>query len=127
MAEAVLGALLPDAPLGALIDIWLDPTRGDRQRLRGILGARPALREVFCDVTAATAGRRYAERRRHAMHRGADGELLLRIDRAAGLLAEVGAGAPSGLGPVRRVDTSGEVFVPGLVEWIRDITSRARP
>jgi predicted kinase len=126
-AEAVLAALLADAPSGAVVDIWLDPTRDDRERLRSALPAGAASCEVVCDVTAETASRRYASRQRHSLHRGLDGELLRRIERAAHLLAVGGSAEPSGLGPVRRVDTSGEVAVPEIAAWVRTlIGSRAR-
>jgi hypothetical protein len=121
----VLGALLQDAPAGAVIDIWLDPTRGDRSRLCATLPSGADPREIFCEVTADLAGRRYAERVRHGAHRGADADLLRRIETAAGLLAVDGAAAPSGLGPVLRVDTSQEVVIADLARWLSDPARRA--
>jgi predicted kinase len=117
-AEAVLAALLRDTATGGVIDIWLDPTRGDRDRLRATLPPSAATREVFCEVTPEAAVHRYAGRERHRLHRGVDAELVRRIEVAAELMAEGGSAAPAGLGPVLRVDTSGEVAVPEVVAWL---------
>ncbi len=126
-AEAVLAALLGDARSGSVVDIWLDPTRADRDRLRAMLPPGPsAACEVFCQVTAETSVRRYAERRRHAMHRGVDPALVARIEEAARLMAENGPAALAGLGPVMRVDTSTEVDVPDIVARVRNIAGASR-
>jgi len=117
-AEAVVAALLREAPAGAVLDIWIDPTRDDRRRLRAVLPPGVPTREVYCDVPAEVALRRYAGRVRHGAHRPADPEVLHRIAVAVVLMAEGGEDEPSGLGPVIRVDTAREVVVPDLVGLI---------
>lgn len=120
-AEAVLTGLLVDAPSGAVVDIWLDPTREDRARLRAGLPPGRAACEVFCDVTAETATSRYARRDRHRLHRTVDAELRRRIDEAAELMTDGERSAPAGLGPVLRADTSGDVDVTMVAAWVRGL------
>ncbi|MEP6665516.1 MAG: AAA family ATPase [Nocardioidaceae bacterium] len=116
LREAAFGVvcrLLADSPGGAVVDIWVDPSR-DRDPVRtgiAVAGASPVL-EVLCDVTADVAVRRYGRRRRHSAHLPADQETLTRIRYATAVIS------PLGLGPAHRVDTSTEVDVPELVRWI---------
>lgn len=117
-AEAVLAVLLRDAVGGAVVDIWLDPSRGDRDRLRNLLPPGRALREVYCDVPADVAVRRYRGRSRHAAHLPPDEDLLRRIAVSVELMAVGAVRAPTGLGPLRRVDTSREVLIADLIGWL---------
>lgn len=119
-AEAVLTAILADARHGAVLDVWLDPTRADRARLAAALPTAVPSVELCCDVPAELAVRRYADRVRHGAHLGVDGEIESRIHQAAGLLAPGAAAEPTGLGPVVRVDTTRPVVVPDVVGSIRD-------
>ncbi len=117
-AEAVVRTLLADAPCGAVLDIWLDPTREDRNRLRALLPVGVPVREILCDVPAEVAIQRYADRTRHGAHRGGDAELRRRISEAAEMLSVGGPSAPVALGPAIRVDTTREVVVPEILEWL---------
>lgn len=117
-AEVVMARRMAQTLSGAVVDIWLDPTRDDRDRLRATLPPELLVREVFCDVPAETAVTRYAGRVRHGPHLPPDKEVLSRIRAAVELLAEGSSFAPRGLGPVLRVDTSREVVIPDLVTWL---------
>lgn len=67
-AEAVVVGLLGDSATGAVLDIWLDPSRDDRDRLRGGLPPDLLVREIYCDAPAEVAVRRYSDRVRHGPH-----------------------------------------------------------
>lgn len=124
-AEAVMAKQVEAAPRGAVLDIWLDPQRDDRDRLRATLPPELPVREVFCDVPAGVAVTRYAGRVRQGPHLPPDVEVLARIRAAVELLAQGSSSAPSGLGPVLRVDTSQEVVIPDLVRWLSAGLARA--
>ncbi len=117
-AESVIAGLLEDASTGAVVDIWLDPSRADRDRLIDLLPSGIDVREVRCDVPADVALRRYSGRNRPAPHLPADEQVLRRIARSVELLAEGAETAPRGLGPVLRVDTSGTVAIDAVVSWL---------
>ncbi len=112
-SQDVIWALLPDFPHGALIDLWLDPTRDVGVAEDGLrrAGVRNVV-EVLCDVPGRTAADRYAGRTRHPGHLPPDESTLDRIRNAAELIA------PLGLGPARRADTSRDVDLEELAAWI---------
>jgi predicted kinase len=115
-AEAVLAALVADSSCGAVLDIWLDPARADRDRLREGLPAALPLREVVCDVSADVAVQRYESRARHAAHLAPDPGVVRQIRLAAELNALAPLDARQGLGPVIHVDTMRPVDVVALVQ-----------
>lgn len=119
-AESVLAALLADAPVGAAVDIWLDPAREDRSRLRGSVPSGATVVEVRCVVPVEVALRRYDERVRHGAHSAADPDVGRRIRQAAALVTEEGA-APD-LGPVVRVDTTRPVVIADVVATIKELS-----
>lgn len=110
----VLWSLLPDCPYGAVVDIWLDPTRDQGVAAAGLAraGAGRVL-EVLCDVRGEVAAARYAARDRHPGHLPPDRDTLTRIMVAADLMA------PLDLGPAFRVDTSVPVDIGALVGWLQ--------
>jgi predicted kinase len=116
-AEAVLGALLPDASAGAVVDIWLDPGRNDRSRLRAMLPEHASVCEVLCQVSPDVAVARYRRRVRGGPHLPADVAVLDRI-RAAAAVENRRRDDGSDLGPVVRVDTDGTVRLPEVVAAI---------
>jgi hypothetical protein len=113
-AVNVLWSLLPDCPLGAVVELWVDPVRDvdsvrhDLARLEGFL-----VMEVRCVVSGDEAARRYAARpRSFGGHLPPDDETLDRIRRSAALLR------PLGRGPCLEVDTSGPVEPGPVVRWL---------
>ncbi len=113
-AWRVICSLLPDFPHGALVELWIDPSR-DREALRRDLGRFPASRvvEIMCVVPGDEAARRYADRpRNYGGHLPPDEAVLARIRRSAALME------PLGLGPALQVDTTRPVAVESIVEWI---------
>lgn len=112
-ANEVLWALLADCPAGAVVDVWLDPTRDAGFARRGLerAGVETAY-EVRCDCPGDVAAQRYVDRRRHPGHLPADEPTLRRI-RAADVMGELG------VGPTYRVDTTRPVDVAEVVGWVR--------
>jgi predicted kinase len=116
---SVITALIPDCPLGAIVDLWVDPRR-DRTTVRRVfekVEARPIL-EIVCDVPGEVAVERYASRRRHAAHKPPDTATLDRIRDAARILT------PLEIGPALRLDTSGPVDLASVIQWVRTQTGR---
>lgn len=110
----VLGSLLPGCPYGAVVDVWLDPTRDESAAVAGIARASAGrVVEVLCDVPGELAAARYADRDRHPGHLAPNEDTLDRIRAAAALMA------PLGLGPAIRIDTSKPEAIGDLVEWLR--------
>ncbi|MEV0623047.1 ATP-binding protein [Nonomuraea sp. NPDC050404] len=107
-----LWTLLATAGRGAVLESpWLAPLRP--VVLAGLARAGfevgPRVREVWCDVPAELARRRYEARVRHSIH----------MDGEAGdeRWREWTAGArPLGIGPVYRITTSGVIDIPGLAK-----------
>jgi hypothetical protein len=118
-AEAIIGALVPDSPPGAVLDIWLDPARSDRERLCALLPPGGRCCEVFCSVPAEVAVRRYATRSRHRMH-GAGPEVLRRIEEGVRRLEARDLTVPDGLGAIIRVDATVELDLPTLIRAVTD-------
>lgn len=114
--ERVLRAVAGDAP-GAVIDIWLDPTRSDRDRLATGLPAESAVCEVRCLVAAEVAVRRYTGRVRHRLHKPPDRGLLAHIERTAPYFAQ--PAADDILGPVLAISTSTQVDLEALAAGVR--------
>lgn len=110
----VILALLPDMPVGAVVDLWVDPAL-DQSRLRQRLSQLAAGRlfEVLCEVPSELAVARYASRVRHRAHLQDDPETVARIRAAAELIR------PLDVGPALRVDTSTDVDVHTVVEWLQ--------
>jgi gluconate kinase len=121
-AEAAMASLLADVERGAVVDVWLDPTRHDRDRLVAALPAKAEAREVWCDVDPEVAVQRYRARHRHAMHRREDEEVFVQIRRTAAMLRERGPQS-AGLGSVFRFETSAPAPRPAVLraclEWMR--------
>jgi predicted kinase len=113
-ALQVVWSVLPDCPTGAIVDVWLDPTRdvGVADAVRVAIGNSLVL-EVLCDVPGDVAAARYAARTRHAGHLLPDDSTLGRIRQAAPLIQ------PLGLGPALRLDTSEPVLLDDVVSWLR--------
>ncbi len=80
----VIWALLPDFPQGAILEMWLDPTRDVGVAKDGLrrAGIREVV-EVLCIVPGETAADRYARRSRHPGHLPPDESTLARIRNAA--------------------------------------------
>ncbi|MBA3310449.1 MAG: AAA family ATPase [Nocardioidaceae bacterium] len=113
-ALEVVWALLPDMPVGAIIDLWADPAHDPsplRQRVRQYADRRAC--EVLCEVPGELAAERYAARVRHPGHLRDHPETLARIRAAADLIR------PLGVGPVLRVDTTGDVDLTQVVQWLQ--------
>ena len=113
-ANKVLWSVLSHCPGGAIVDIWLDPIRDVGLGQQGLAhaGVQKAY-EIICDCPAELAVQRYAERVRHPGHLPPDQATLQRIRDSSILMA------PLGIGPTKRVDTTGPVDIPALVKWLR--------
>lgn len=112
-ANEVLWSLLADCPTGAVVDVWLDPVRdaGFAQRGLARAGIRTAY-EVRCDCPGELAAQRYVDRRRHPGHLPADDATLHRIRTAAPAMTDLG------VGPALQVDTSRQVDIVAVVDWL---------
>lgn len=114
-ALGIIWSVLPDFPDGAVIDIWIDPTRDPEAVRTGLAQTEVGeVREILCDVPGDVAAQRYAARDRHPGHLPADAATLTRIREAARSMA------PLGVGRALRVNTTREVDVNDLVDWLRE-------
>lgn len=113
-ALEVVWALLPDMPAGAVIELWADPAH-DQSPLTHRVSRDAAGRvfEVMCEISGELAVERYAARARHPGHLRDHPETLARIRAAAEVIR------PLGVGPVLRVDTTGDVDLSRVVEWLQ--------
>ncbi len=112
-AWAVIVALLADCPRGAIVDVWIDPVR-DRDSVRtslAIAGHRDVV-ELVCRVPADLAVERYCRRRRHGVHLEPDEQTLQRIRSAVSMFS------PLGLGLSLDIDTSHEVDIAAVLQWL---------
>jgi glucokinase len=113
----VIWSLVASGAPAAVVDIWLDPLRGDHDDARdglaaaGITGAL----EVLCRCPGEVAAQRYAARHRHPGHLGADESTLQRIREAAAAMT------PLGVGPSIEVDTTAPVDVAALAQQLRSL------
>ena len=105
--------VLPGCPAGAIVDVWIDPTRdvSAADTIRAVIETSHVL-EILCDVPGELAATRYAARHRHPGHLPPDDATLARIVAAASLMK------PLGLGPYLRVDRSGPVAVDDVISWL---------
>jgi hypothetical protein len=106
---------------GAVIDIWIDPSRDVELATERLAGLRPVgtLVEVMCVCPGKLAAQRYAGRARHPGHLQTDPATLERIRAAAALLE------PLGIGPTLRVDTSRPVDLEGVLRWLAGALAEA--
>ncbi|HEX3930618.1 MAG TPA: AAA family ATPase [Nocardioides sp.] len=119
-AEAELGRRLEAFAGEAVVDIWVAPRR-DTQRVRDLLVPWWAdLVEVRCEVPAAVAVERYAQRTRSWPHLPPDEDTLSRIRDAAD--------HPEALGAPRTlvVDTTRPVEIADVVAAVRGETGTRR-
>ena len=108
--------LLSQCPAGAIVDMWLDPIRDVGLSQQGLAQADvQAAYEIMCDCPAELAVQRYAGRVRHPGHLPPDEATLQRIHDSSILMT------PLGIGPTKRIDTTGAVDIPALVEWLRKV------
>jgi glucokinase len=112
--QAILD-LLRDAPEGAdfVLDAWfgfqpIDMLR-DGLRAAGI----GAVAELWCEAPPEEVGRRYGERvgRRGPGHPG--------LDYVPELIALAARATPTGLAPLKRIDTTGPLDIRSTLNWIR--------
>lgn len=111
----MLWALLADCPAGAVVDVWLDPTRDAGRAQQGLskLPAEAKVVEVLCSCDGELAASRYAARARHPGHLSPEDHTLQRIRDAAPLMA------PLRIGPSLRVDTTAPVELAPVLRWVR--------
>ncbi len=69
--------------------------------------------EIICDCPPELAVQRYTARVRHPGHLPPDQATLQRIHDSSILMT------PLGIGPTKRIDTTGPVDIPALVRWLR--------
>ena len=113
-ANRVMWSLLADCPAGAIVDLWLDPIRDVGLGQQGLAQADVQTAcEIICECSAELAVQRYAGRARHPGHLPPDETTLQRIRDSSTLMT------PLGIGPTKRIDTTGSVDIPDLVEWLR--------
>lgn len=113
-ASETMWALLGCAASGAVLESsWRSDVRDLVAAGLDRAGVRHAV-EVWCDVPADVAWTRYVARSTysHPIH----GALMDRRDEWDRMVA---CAEPLALGPVRRVDTTRPVDVPGLAAWCR--------
>lgn len=116
-ANEVLWSLLPDFPVGAVVDVWLDPHRDAGSAERGLARAGVGTAyEVRCECPGEVAVERYAARMRHPGHLPPDEQTLHRIRDAAAM-------AGLGVGPVLRVDATRPVDIAEVAAWVRRLAS----
>jgi predicted kinase len=114
-AAETMWALAADAAGGAILESWWPRDRMPyvEAGLRRAGIARPMT--VLCEVPAALARERFVRRvregERHPIH-------LETVD-PADFDRRWGGAEPLHVGPLLRVDTTGEVDLEGVVEWIR--------
>jgi hypothetical protein len=110
----VVWSVLEDCPTGGVIDIWIDPTR-DPESVRTGLAATGvgSVSEILCEVQGDVAADRYAARDRHPGHLPPDEATLTRIREAARVIE------PLGVGRTLRVDTTSEVDLGEVLDWLR--------
>jgi predicted kinase len=114
--DNVLWRQLAACPVGAVVDMWINPTRGDDARVRSELANLQAatVYEIQCQCPGELAAKRYAARPRSAVHRVGD-EVEREIRNLAALVT------PLGVGRALPVDTSAPVQVQLVVGWLRDV------
>lgn len=113
-ALEVIWSLLPDCTHGAIVDVWLDPSRDAGVARDGLARAGVGrVVEVLCAVPGEVAAIRYATRDRHPGHLPPDEGTLARIRQSAELIE------PLGLGPALRVDTNAPAEVAQIACWVR--------
>lgn len=112
-ANNVLWSLLSQCPAGAIVDMWLDPIRDAGIGQQGLAQADvQTAYEIICDCPAELAVQRYTGRVRHSGHLPPDQATLQRIHDSSSLMT------PLGIGPTKRIDTTGPVDIPALVRWL---------
>jgi len=115
-SAAAVWSVLEGCPVGAIVDTWVNPTRGDGQLVKAAL-ARLGIAEVYevlCLVPPDLAVSRYARRERGAVHR-ANEHVLRDIREAAPHIK------PLGIGPSLTVDTSVPVDVESVIVRLRQL------
>ena len=113
-ANRVVWSLLSHCPAGAIVDMWLDPIRDVGLSQQGLAQADvQKAYEIMCECPAELAVQRYAGRVRHPGHLPPDQATLQRIHDSSTQMT------PLGIGPTKRIDTTGPVDIPALVEWLR--------
>ena len=126
-ANNVLWSLLSQCPAGAIVDMWLDPIRDVGLSQEGLAQADvQTAYEIICDCPAELAVQRYAGRVRHPGHLPPDQATLQRIHDSSTLMTALG------IGPTKRIDTTGPVDIAALVAWLHsgggaEGSSPARP
>jgi glucokinase len=114
-AAETMWALAADAPGGAILESWWprDRMRYVEAGLRraGIAHPMTVLCEVPADVARERFVRRVRDGERHPIH--------LDTTDPADYDRDWGGAEPLGVGPVLRVDTSAEVDLESIVQWIR--------
>ena len=112
----VIWRLLPSFPVGAIVDLWLDPVRDAGAAADGLRRAETTARavEIQCRCPGEVAVERYRGRLRSATHRPPDAETLARIQEAADTLG------PTGVGPHLTVDSTMPSAIADITAWIRD-------
>lgn len=114
-AADLLWSLLPHCPVGAIVEIWLDPRRDAGVAQRGLARAGiTQAAEIMCKVSGDTAAGRYAARSRHPGHLPADSATLQRIRDSAPLMT------PLGIGPALSVNTTEPVDIELVLAWLRE-------
>jgi hypothetical protein len=107
--------------------MWLDPIRDVGLRQAGLAQADvQTAYEIICDCPAELAVQRYAGRVRHPGHLPPDQATLQRIHDSSTLMTALG------IGPTKRIDTTGPLDIAALVAWLQsgggaERSSPARP
>ena len=106
-SDTVLRRLCETSPSAVVTSFWRHPNgpAGSGTPVDWLSGSAGSVVEVFCHCPPAVAAGRFTDRRRHAGHGDvgkAPGEVLEQFETLAAL-------GPLGIGPLLRVDTSGEV------------------
>jgi adenylate kinase len=105
-AMEILLSIIDQVP-AAIVDCNFDPGWARR-----FVNPDVVVVEVFCRVPSEIATRRFAERARHEGHRDEE-----RLHEIASWIATT---APLGIGALLELDTTDELDVPAVADWVRE-------
>lgn len=108
----VVWTLLKDCPAGAIVETWINPSRGDSAPVGIILkqAGVQTVYEILCQCPGDLAADRYVNRQRNPVHR-ADRKVIQDIRDTAAFMK------PLGLGPTLTVDTTVPVNIDRVLSW----------